>query len=127
MSRLILLIILGALASYYIPESREALMDMISPALTPMFRWQTQHEMGQVAREVQFYERDNYGRVPDPKRFPTWVNSNFTEGAAIDSWGGGYVLFVERDSFAIVSWGPDQVPRTEDDLRVARRLSRPRR
>ena len=127
MARLILLIILGVLASYYIPESREALKELIAPALKPAFRWQTRHEMEAVAREVQLYERDNYGRVPDQRRFPTWLSSNFTEGGATDSWGGTYVLFVQRDSFAIVSWGPDQVPRTEDDLRVMRRLSQPSR
>jgi hypothetical protein len=124
LSRLILLIVLGVVATYYIPESREAMVELVQPALAPVFRWQSAQEMSRIAREVQLYERENLGRVPDQRRFPSWLNANFTEGAARDSWGGEYLLFVERDSFAIVSWGPDLLPRTEDDLRVARELAR---
>lgn len=124
MGRLILLIILGVVSTYYIPESREAMMDLLQPALEPVFRWQSVQEMNRVAREVQLYERENFGRVPDQRRFSTWLNASFTEGAARDSWGGEYLLFVERDSFAIVSWGADLQPRSDDDLRVARPLTR---
>lgn len=124
MTRLMLLIVLGLVATYYIPESRAALVDAFEPVLRPAFRWQAKQEMNRIAHEVEIYERDNYGRLPDSRRFPTWLEANFTEGAAEDSWGGQYLLFVERDSFVVVSWGPDQVPRSTDDLREARVLSR---
>jgi hypothetical protein len=126
-TRLILLIILGVLATYYLPQSRAAMIDLTKPVLNPAFRWQSLHEMSRIAREVQTYERDNVGRFPDTRRFDAWLDANFTESATGDSWGGPYLLFIERDSFAIVSWGPDRMPRTDDDLRVARALARPGR
>lgn len=127
MTRLVLLVILCVVATYYIPESRVALVDAFEPVLRPAFRWQSSQEMTRIAHEVQIYERDNYGRLPDARRFPDWLEANFAEGATRDSWGGPYLLFVERDSFVVVSWGPDQVPRSADDLREARVLSRSRR
>jgi len=127
MSRPILLVILGIVASLYFPESRAALADLTRPALTPLFRWQTQHEMGEIARELQVHERENYGRLPEGRGFPRWLSSRFSDDVRTDSWGGEYALFMQRDSFVVVSWGPDGLPRNEDDLQTARRRARPGR
>jgi hypothetical protein len=126
-TRLILLIILGGVATYYLPESRAAMVDVTQPVLNPAFRWHSLQEMTRIAGEIQVYERDNFGRIPDPRVFPSWLASNFSEGATRDAWGSPYLLFIERDSFVVVSWGPDRMPRTDDDLRVAREMARARR
>jgi len=124
-TRLFLLVIFGLVASFYFPESRAVMTDLATPVLTPLFRMQGQHEMGEIAREVQVYERENYGRLPDSRRFTAWLDSKFAADAALDPWGGKYTIVAARDSFAILSWGPDGLPRNVDDLRTARRRSRP--
>lgn len=124
MTRLILLIILGFVTALYFPESRAAMAERAAPILTPAFRWQTTQEMNRVARAVQNYERDTYGQLPDARRFHTWLGAQFGEGGTVDAWDNLYQIVAMRDSFAIVSWGPDGVPDTEDDLRVARSRAR---
>jgi hypothetical protein len=116
----VLLVILAILAWAYFPESRAFTIDVARPVLTPVFRWQARQEMTSIAHELQIYERENLGQIPDARRFQRWLESSFTGDAMLDSWGAPYGIRVQRDSFAIVSWGPDGVPDTPDDVRVAR-------
>lgn len=66
-------------------------------------------------------EREGFGRLPDARRFKTWLDQTFTGDAAVDSWGMPYSLTVARESFTVVSWGPDALPDTQDDIHIARR------
>lgn len=127
MTRLVLLIILGFVAALYFPESRAVIADAAEPVLTPLFRWQTKHEMGEIAREIQVFERENYGRIPSNRGFPGWLDRRFSEDVKTDSWNGPYSITYDRDSFYVASWGPDGLPRTADDLRVGRARSVPGR
>jgi hypothetical protein len=120
MSRLLLLILLGVVTWIYFPESRVFAADAVRPVLTPVFRWQTKQEMTRVAHELELREREGYG-LPDSRRFRVWLTTSFTGEATVDSWGTPYALELQRDSFAVVSWGPDGLPTTADDLQVARR------
>ena len=124
MTRLLLLIILGVVAMQYFPESREVLHEAAEPVITPALRWHSSHEMEEVVRELKLYESENYGRLPSARRFPDWLATNFEPATATDPWGGRYVLYEMADSFAVVSFGPDQLPNTEDDLRMAAIRSR---
>jgi hypothetical protein len=126
-TRLILLILLAAAVVAYFPESRSWALDTARPALTPFFRWQTNNEMNEIARGLQTFERENYGRLPDRRQWRSWLETNYQGDAATDSWGERYHLTSGADSFRIVSSGPDRVYRSEDDLVVARRLARPGR
>ena len=121
--RLVMLLLVGLGIALYVPRTRDILMGYAMPVLNPALRWQTLHEMGSIADEVAFYERENPGQIPPANAFPGWLQRNFTPGAAQDSWGGTYRLFLEAQTFEVVSWGPDRKPRTADDLRVARKLS----
>lgn len=127
MTRLILLVILAVTVWSYFPESRHYVYEAIRPAMTPVFRWQTKKEMNQIARGLQNFERENFGRLPGRAQWPDWLQANYQGEAARDSWGGMYLLTAGSDSFRIVSSGPDQVYRSEDDIKVARRFARPGR
>lgn len=124
MTRLVLLIILGVAVWSYFPESRHFAYEVARPAMTPLFRWQTKKEMNEIARGLQNYERENFGRLPSRRAWPDWLQANYQGEAARDSWGGQYLLTADSDSFRIVSPGPDQIYRSEDDLQVARRFAR---
>ena len=127
MTRLFLLIALGLVAALYFPESRAVVLEAATPVLTPLRRWQTQHEMDEVAREIRNHERENYGQLPAARGFPRWVGSRLGADGSSDSWGGEYALLVQRDSFVVVSWGPDGLPRTPDDMRSPYIRARPGR
>lgn len=124
MTRILLLALVAILVGLYFPRSRAVIIDVARPALTPVFRWQTLGEMNRIAREVQTHERESFGQLPDQRRFPAWLAGRFDEPAVTDSWGQPYTLVTQGDSFFIVSWGPDAVARTDDDLRVARPRAR---
>jgi hypothetical protein len=116
----VVLVIIAIAALSYFPESRAFAADVARPVLTPVFRWQATQEMTSIAHELQLYERENLGRIPDARRFQGWLLSSFDGDATIDSWGTPYSLRLSRDSFAIESWGPDKAYDTADDMRVAR-------
>jgi hypothetical protein len=119
-TRLLLLVVLAVATWLYFPESRVLAADAARPVLNPVFRWQARQEMTNIAHEMQLYERENLGRIPDARRFQGWLLSSFDGDATIDSWGTPYSLRLSRDSFAIESWGPDKAYDTTDDLHVAR-------
>jgi len=118
MSRLVLLILLGVVASYYFPDSRQMLIDVAQPILVPVQKWSTQEEMGQVARNVIEHERLT-GQLPDRRSWLGWMDYRYTtEDLKRDPWGSLYQLTVWADSIGIVSYGPDLTGFTEDDFQV---------
>jgi hypothetical protein len=123
MIRFLTLVMAGLLVAFYVPRTRDVVVGYTMPLLNPAFRLQTLYEMRTIADEVALYERDNPGRIPPANTFPAWLRRSFTPGAAHDSWGGTYRVFLEAETFAVVSWGADRTPQTPDDLRVVRRLS----
>lgn len=127
MARLVLLIVLGLVAAFYFPDSRAWLLDAAEPGLDPLFRWQTTREAGEIVRGVRTYEREHHGTLPDRREWPEWLERNYLGDAGRDSWGNAYFFETRRDSFFVVSAGPDLVIRTADDVRVGDRMSRPDR
>lgn len=121
MLRLVLLVVLAACTWIYFPETRVYAADAARPVLRPVFRWQTKQEMTSIAHELELAEREGFGRLPDARRFKTWLDQTFTGDATVDSWGMPYSLTVAKDSFTVVSWGPDALPNTSDDIHIARR------
>lgn len=119
MTRLVLLVILGIVSMAYFPESREVLVEATEPVVTPPLRWHTSHELERVVRELRLYESGHYGDLPEARRFPDWLVTTVDFGGATDPWGGQYVLYEQPDSFVVVSFGPDGLPDTGDDLRHA--------
>lgn len=126
MTRLVLLVMLGIVTMAYFPESREVLVRGAEPVITPPLRWHTSHEMQRVVRELRFHEQERHGDLPNSRRFEDWLVSTLDFGGATDAWGSPYVLYQRSDSFAVVSFGPDRLPNTEDDLRRAAARSRAR-
>lgn len=116
MGRLILLLLLALALGLTFDESRAVILDRAEPLLAPVFRWQTGHEMEEIARGLQTVERENHGRLPDERDWRGWLERNYHGEAALDSWGSPYYYQVRSDSFFIVSPGPDRVYRTQDDL-----------
>lgn len=118
MGRLILLIILGLAVAMYFPDSRAMLAETAQPVLTPMFRWQTASATEKVVRELKTYEQEHYNQLPDRRQWPEWLEDRYGEAGALDAWGSRFHLQTTRDSFYVVSFGPDQIFGTEDDIKA---------
>lgn len=119
MGRLILLLILGFVAAMYFPDSRAMLLEKGEPLLRPVLRWSAIREMEEIARGVQTHE-NSYRALPARREWIAWIEERYAGNAARDPWGNLYQLEVQEDSFAILSFGPDRVQKTEDDLRQTR-------
>lgn len=119
MTRLLLLILLGLVATYYFPDSRQMLMDFADPIVVPAVRWSAQEEMGQVGRNVIEHERLT-GQIPDRRGWLPWLEFRYPAAETRrDPWGTTYQLRVFADSVWIVSWGPDRERSTGDDFHVS--------
>lgn len=113
----ILLVLLAALAAaLYFDGSRAFLAEKAKPVLDPYFVMATRSEMDKIAQDLQLFERENFGRLPDRRGFNEWLERNYAGGAGVDSWGGPYEYTLGRDSFYLRSLGPDQLRASEDDI-----------
>ena len=104
----------------YVDSSREVIVEKAKPFLDPYFVMATRSEMAHIAQDLQLYERENFGRLPDRKRFAAWIDGQYAGGAGVDSWGSPYEYTLARDSFFLRSPGPDGLRVTEDDIVDAR-------
>lgn len=128
MTRLILLIILGFVAAMYFEDSRLFILDKAEPVLTPVFVWQTKGELDRVIRDLKSYESANFDRLPGRREWTGWLEGQYHGGEAMeDSWGSVYMLEQQRDSFYVVSFGPDREYGTGDDIRRGGVKARPGR
>lgn len=129
MTRLVLLSVLCLLTWYYFPESRaimlEATEPVVEPLLEPIVRpfqaWGALDEMHRIGRNVVSHERLT-GEIPDEDddAWEEWLEERYrTRDVGTDRWGATYRLVVWPDSVGIVSYGPDGLADTEDDLQVA--------
>ncbi len=119
MKRLALLVILGVLVWYYFPDSRMLLLDFAKPVLVPLQRWGAEEEMAQVARNVVEHERLT-GRLPTVAEWLGWLEYRYPAAELrSDPWGSVYQLEAFQDSVVVVSFGPDRIRFTADDVRVA--------
>ena len=118
MARLILLIVFGVVATYYFPDSRQAMENAAAPILAPLIRWDTKAEMAVLVGNVLDHERLT-GALPDRRNWSGWLDWRYS-GTEMkqDPWGSRYQLQVWADSVAIVSLGPDRTRSTEDDFSV---------
>ncbi len=126
MRKLILLIALGFVVSYYFPDSRQWLKQWTQPIWIPFVKWDTKEQMAQVARGVVRSERLT-GELPDRRNWRNWLDYNYSTELKQDPWGSVYQLKVFADSIAIWSYGPDRIPNTEDDFQVSQLRERRRR
>ncbi len=117
-TRLILLIILGFVASLYFPESRQMMIDKAMPVVQPMLIWSAEREIEELSRSVRREARETF-QLPQTRQWNAWLAANFTGDAAMDPWGTTYSYQAWPDSFAIRSNGPDGEIGSQDDLRVA--------
>ena len=127
MRKLILLVLLWFVVTYYFPDSRTWLKDVSKPLWVPIVKWDVKEEMAQVGRDVASYEQLT-GKVPDRRDWLKWLEYRYSMGAlSQDAWGSTYQLKVYADSFAIWSYGPDRTRQTADDFEVkVARLARQR-
>ena len=118
MSRLFLMVLLGLVAAYYFPDSRQVLIDAAQPIIVPVVKWDTKEEMAQVGRNVIEHERLT-GDLPNRRSWLAWLDYRYNANQLTkDAWGSTYQLRVFADSIAIVSYGPDRTRLTEDDFQV---------
>lgn len=115
MTRLTLMMILGMVAALYFPDSRQAIMDMAMPVLTPVLEWSAKGEMAEIGRSVQRQDRLQH-RVPTRRAWLPYLEENFSGDAGLDPWGSLYQFQAWRDSFSIISYGADRIGGTEDDI-----------
>ena len=118
MPRLLLLIVLGVVAAYYFPDSRQAIENVAEPLMTPIVKWGTRGEMAQVGENVVEHEAFS-GKLPDRRNWSGWLDWRYpVDDMKQDPWGSRYHLQVWADSVAIISVGPDKTRSTEDDFSV---------
>ncbi|MDT8341703.1 MAG: hypothetical protein RQ751_09350 [Longimicrobiales bacterium] len=127
MGRVFLVALAALAAAFYFDGSRAWLLNKGKPVIDPYFVMATRSEMEKIAQDLQIWERENFGRLPDERGFRDWLERNYAGGAGVDSWGSGYRYTLGRDSFYIRSPGPDAVRGTEDDIVEARPRSVARR
>jgi len=125
--KLILLIVLWFVVTYYFPDSRTWLVQVSRPLWVPVVKWDTKEEMKQVARDVIGHEIST-GKLPDRRSWLDWLEYRYPmEDLRLDAWGSTYQLKVWADSVAIWSYGPDRTRATEDDFQVSQARERRRR
>jgi hypothetical protein len=117
MGKLILLVIAGLAAALYFPTSRAYMTEHAMPLMNPVLRWQTADEMDQIVRDLRTYEQEHANRLPTRDDWPDFLARTYREEETSDSWGSRYHYMLQRDSFIIVSYGPDRVYGTDDDIR----------
>lgn len=128
MTRLVLVAVLCLLAWYHFPESRAMLAEVTEPVVRPVTRpvvntfmaWGALDEMERVGRNVVTHERLT-GEIPEGEgAWQAWLEARYpSRDIGFDTWGTLYQLVVWPDSVGIVSYGPDGIPGTDDDLQVA--------
>jgi len=119
MTRLLLLLVLALLTWLYFPETRALLMDVAEPAVLPVMRWSMEEEMETVARNAVDHERLT-GELPEGSAWLGWLQYRYvSDDARTDPWGSVYQLEVSKDSVWTLSYGPDRLRGTADDLRTA--------
>ena len=119
MGKLILLIIIGLAVGMYFPDSRAVIMEKGEPVLRPMLVWNAEREIEKIVLEVQRNEQVEL-RLPSRRGWAKWIDDRFAGDAARDPWGNFYQYEILEDSFAVISNGPDQLGKTEDDIRDVR-------
>jgi len=118
MTRLLLLVLFGLAVSYYLPDSRQVLLDATAPLTNRVVMWATRDEMGSIAQAVVEHERLT-GELPDRRAWQRWLNWRYTaDESKKDPWGSIYQIYSWADSIAIISYGPDRERETNDDFRV---------
>lgn len=117
MTRLGLLIILGIVAAFYFPDSRQMIINKSRPIVNPLFRWQAAGEIDRIIRDLRTYESEHFDRLPNRREWREWLEQNIDGPGGLDGWGTRYHFMTQRDSFYVVSYGPDRVYGTEDDVR----------
>jgi hypothetical protein len=124
MTRLLLLCVLCVCTWIYFPESRAILVETTEPlaerVMGPFTSWGALDEMRRVGRNVVAHERLT-GDVPEEgSAWGDWLDERYrSQDIGRDAWGATYRLVVWPDSVGIVSYGPDGLPHTNDDLQIA--------
>mgnify|MGYP001824728648 CR=1 FL=1 len=118
--KLILLLLVVICAALYFPEPRAWVIDRAQPVLNPILTTATHSEMERIVEDLGQYSRENFGRFPDTRQFPLWLEDQYTGGGSRDSWDTPYQLEdLRRDRrMRLRSWGPDRLRGTDDDIFV---------
>jgi hypothetical protein len=119
MTRLLLLVVLAVVTWLYFPETRALLLDAAEPVVVPVLRWSTEEEMATIGRNAVDHERLT-GTLPIGTAWISWLRFRYASDAArMDPWASPYQLEASNDSVWTVSYGPDRVRGTPDDIRVS--------
>ncbi len=108
----LLLVLLGA--ALLEPRSRAHILDLAGPLGDRHRRGSAERALKRIAVDVQ-RAAARTGTYPTAG-FDRWLTE--LDKSAKDPWGSAYYLEVSADSFVVGSPGPDERPRTGDDVRV---------
>ena len=117
MTRLLLMITLGLSVAWYFPDSRQMLINGSAPLVNPVLGWQASSELEKIVRDLRTYEQEHYNRLPDRRDWTDWMERTYQGKVGEDAWGQPYHFLMQRDSFYVVSHGPDRTYGTDDDIR----------
>jgi hypothetical protein len=116
-------VIVGLGVALYLPDSRQAILNHAMPVVDPLLAWSAQGEMREIERRVTQYGNTEY-RLPARREWIPFLERYFAGDAATDPWDQMYQFHTWRDSFAIISYGPDRERGTTDDIRVTKAIQR---
>lgn len=119
MWKILLVLLVGLGVALYVPESRAVVVEHARPLINPFHQWRTEQEMSQIVNDLES-QRGLTGELPrGDDDFGAWLVQRYPqEDSRMDAWGQRYRLEVQRDSFHVVSAGPDGQFGTDRDLRL---------
>lgn len=124
MGRIVIFLLIAIGAGLYFPRSREVILGVMEPLLSPALHWTTRQELNRIADEL-VVSQGSTGTLPTGRgEFDAWLMRRYPNvGGRTDAWGGAYMLRTERGRFTIASAGPDGISGNDDDLTVSRSLA----
>ena len=74
MGKIFIVLLVALAAAFYFEGSRTMIFDRAKPLVDPYLVMATKSEMDKIAQDLQLYERENFGRLPDRRTFPDWID-----------------------------------------------------
>lgn len=124
MFKFILLLAVAFGAALYFPKTRPVVVDTLAPVINPALAWQSKNEMKEILRNLGTLYNSSRSFPSRGREFQQWMDRNFPGSSGKDAWGSPYQLKTWSDSLGLVSYGPDMVVNTEDDLLQTREVER---
>lgn len=119
MGKILLLLLVALGIGLWVEDSRVVILDFVSPATQPAYRWMTNQELKQIVGDLETHIVSRGGLPGTGDDFQAWMRERYRDDKFhTDAWGTPYRLRLQARTFQVVSAGTDATFGTEDDLTV---------